>query len=42
MDSTLAGMYREPEGEIWPARGRTHVWLRELEEKGRARDEFKI
>lgn len=36
--------YRNPEKpeETWSGRGRTPIWLRDLEANGRQRDEFRI
>lgn len=34
--------YEGPNGELWSGQGRTPLWLRAEEEKGRTRDEFLI
>ena len=41
--SKAAPKYRDPRtGKTWSGRGRTPIWLRDQEEKGKDREDFRI
>ena len=39
---TVKVKYRSPDGMEWSGRGRVPVWIRELEQQGREREEFRV
>lgn len=40
--TTVAAVFRGPNGETWSGRGRTPKWLAALEAQGQSRDRFRI
>ena len=34
--------YQHPDGHTWTGRGRTPIWIKEIESKGRSREDFAV